>query len=392
MNKKYFWLVLAILLILGGYYGYKKTKSTTTEMQYVTTVVEKGTLVTSVSGSGNVIVDQAANVDPTITGTVASLAVNIGDSVRKGQLLFSIINNQLSVSISRSASSYQSSLSSLESAKASKRQAQADVDTSKTNSAADKEVLRKKLEAAEASVTSAEKNVQSSLADLNFQREEAAKRSVTAPIDGTVNAVNIKNGDDLSKLSSGSSRLVPIIIGDLGTLKAQVEVNEVDIPNVGIGQKATLTFDALPDFTATGKVEKIDALGTITQGVVTYNVTIGFDSLDSRIKPDMSVSVAITTDVKQNVITIPSGALKTQGGASYVEILSGGATVPTQVSVETGAANNTDTEILSGVKIGDNVVTQTINPSTTTSSGATSSSSTKSGSNARIPGIGGFGR
>jgi HlyD family secretion protein len=387
MSKKYLWAALIILVAVGDYYWYKKAYPTATAVEYVTAPAEKGTLITSVSGSGNVIVDQAANIDPTITGTVANLAVDVGDSVKKGQMLFTIVNDQLGVSVSKASSSYQSSLSSLESAKASKRQAQADLDTSKTNSAQDKDVLRKKLEASEASVTSAEKNIQSSLADLNYQREQAGKRNVTAPIDGTVNAVNIKNGDDLSKLSSGSSRLVPIILGDLDTLKVQIEINEVDIPSVSIGQKATLTFDALPDFTATGKVEKMDSLGTITQGVVTYNITIEFDSLDPRIKPDMSVTAAITTDVKQDVVTVPNSAVKAQGGSNYVEVFRGDSVV--QVPVQVGASNDTDTEIISGINPGDEVVTQTISSSDASSSTGTGSSSS---GNTRIPGIGGFGR
>jgi macrolide-specific efflux system membrane fusion protein len=178
---------------------------------------------------------------------------------------------------------------------------------------------------------------------------------------------------------------VPIIIGDLNTLKAVVTVNEVDVPNVSIGQKATLTFDAIPGFTTTGKVEKMDSIGTVAQGVVTYNVTIGFGSIDSRIKPQMSVTAAIITDVKQNVLIVPNSAIKSQGGNSYVQVLNSGNT-PKQVNVEVGAANNTESEIVSGVGAGDKVVTQTINPSATSTTTATSSNGL------RLPGLGGGGR
>jgi RND family efflux transporter MFP subunit len=216
---------------------------------------------------------------------------------------------------------------------------------------------------------------------------------VTSPIDGTVNAVNIKNGDDLSKLSSGSSRMVPIIIGDLNTMKAQVQVNEVDIANVSIGQKAMMTFSAIDGLTASGKVEKMDSLGTLSSGVVSYNVTIDFDSLDPRIKPEMSVSANIITDVKQDAIIIPNGALKTQNGKTYVQVLNSGNT-PQRVSVQVGKSNNTDTEILSGISVGDKVVTQSINSSTKASTSTSSSSSNNrnsSGNGLRLPGLGGTG-
>ena len=244
--------------------------------------------------------------------------------------------------------------------------------------------MKESKDAAEASVASAQQNVSSAAADLANQKLNAAKRNVTSPIDGTVNAINVKNGDDLSKLSSGSSRTVPIIIGDLGTMKAQVQVNEVDIPNVTIGQKAMMTFSAIDGLSVSGKVEKMDSIGTLASGVVTYNVTIDFDTLDARIKPEMSVSAAIITDVKQNVIIVPNAAVKTQSGSSYVEVLNS-STTPTQVAVKTGASNNTDTEITSGLNVGDKVVTQTIS-STATSTTTTSSSNNRNGG-VRIPGL-----
>jgi HlyD family secretion protein len=389
-NKKYI-AIAVLILIIGGYYWYSKSKSGTGQMQYVTATVEKGTITTSVSGSGNVIVDQSSNVEPTITGTVANLAVNVGDKVTKGQLLFNIVNNDLSVSAAKSLTSYQQALSSLESAKANKKQAKQDLNNN-TGGAEGKITLKQKLEASEASVVSAEQGVISARADLANQRSNATERNVTSPIDGTVNAVNIKNGDDLSKLASGSSRTVPIIIGDLSTMKAQVQVNEVDIPNVTIGQKAMMTFSAIDGLEVSGEVEKMDSIGTLASGVVTYNVTIDFDTLDPRIKPEMSVSANIITDVKQNVIVISNSAVKTQNGSSYVEVLNSGNT-PVQANIQTGASNNTDTEITSGINVGDKVVTQTISPTTSTSATSSSSSrSSGSSSNVRIPGVGSLGR
>jgi RND family efflux transporter MFP subunit len=395
LKKKYV-IVILVVLIAGGYYWYSKSNSGTKQVQYVTEAAAKGTLTTSITGSGNVIVDQSSNIDPTITGTVSNLAVNVGDKVKKGQLLFVIDNNDLSVSAAKAESSLQSAINSIESAEVQVKSAKADYSDSKKSgsgkSSADKAVLKKKVDIAEDGVTAAEKSYQATLADYHNTLTNAGKRKVVAPISGTVNAVNIKNGDDLSKLSSGSSRQVPIIIGDLGTLKAQVQVNEVDIPNVDIGQKVTMTFSAIDNFTVTGKVEKMDSLGTLTSGVVTFNVTIGFDTLDPRIKPEMSVSAAIITDVKQNVLIVPSGAIKTQNGTSYVEVFNSGQT-PVQTTVITGSSNNTETEITSGISAGDKVVTQTINPSATSTASTSSSSSNRNGaSSVRIPGLGGGGR
>ena len=394
-RKKYVW-VIVIVLIVGGYYYYKSRQSTTSQVKYVTATAEEGTLTSSVSASGNVIVDQSSNIDPTITGTVANLAVNVGDKVTKGQFLFKIVNNDLSVAVSKSTTSLAQAQSSLESAKASKKQASADYkDAQIKNSGksyADKVALEQKKEADEESVASAEQGLMSAQADLANQRSNAAERRVVSPIDGTVNAVNVKNGDDLSKVSSGNARLVPVIIGDLGTMKAQVQVNEVDIANVSIGQKVMMKMDALNNFETSGVVEKMDSLGTVASGVVTYNVTIDFDSLDPRIKPQMSISSSIITAVKQNVLTVPSSAVKSQSGNVYVEVLNGA--TPEQKNVTVGASNSTDTEIVSGLSEGEKVITQTINSNSSTSSASTSNTGRTGGGGAggiRLPGLGGGG-
>lgn len=384
--KKSYIAIIAIVLVVGGYYWYKKTHSVSTVVTYKTSAVAKGTLTTSISGSGNVVVDQSVNIDPTITGTVTNLAVNIGDSVKKGQTLFTIVNDQLHISVSGAYSSYLQSQQSVESAKASEKQAGYNYDHN-TGGSEQKRILNNQLEAAKQSLEVSNQNVIVAKAKYQSALSDAGKANVTAPSNGTVNAINIKNGDDLSKLSSGSSRTVPMIIGDLGTMKAQVQINEVDVPNVALDQKVMMTFNAISGLSVSGKVEKMDSLGTIAQGVVTYNATISFDTTDPRVKPGMSVSASIITGVKQDVIIVPNSAVKTQsGGGNYVEILKSGETVPTQVNVQIGAVNNTNTEITSGLSVGDPVVTRTINP------GATATTSTSSqGGGARIPGIGGRG-
>lgn len=375
MRKKLIIISAALLVIGGSYYWYKKSNSASTAVEYKTAAAEKGTLTVSVSGSGNVIVDNSANVEPTITGTVTNLSVAVGEKVTKGQLLFEIKNDDLSANVTKAYSSYLQSLSSLKTAKASKTEAQNNYEDANSE---DKAMYKKKRDAAKISVSVAEENIKYALENYNNERSNYADRKVTSPIDGTVNAINIKNGDDLSKLSSGSSRQVPIIIGDLSTLKAQIQVNEVDISNVKIGQKATMTFSAINGFNASGEIEKMDSLGTLASGVVTYNVTIGFDSLDSRIKPEMSVSASIITDTKQGVIIVPNSAVKNKNGNSYVQVLANG--TPQNKTVKVGASNNTQTEIAGDINAGDKVVTQTVNSSASTSS--------TSGSSVRIPGLG----
>ncbi|MDO8743163.1 MAG: efflux RND transporter periplasmic adaptor subunit, partial [Candidatus Azambacteria bacterium] len=194
---------------------------------------------------------------------------------------------------------------------------------------------------------------------------------IRAPFGGVVAKINVKNSDSVS---SGAAVVTFITWQKL----AQISLNEVDIAKIKMGQKATLTFDAIPDLAITGEVAQIDSIGAVSQGVVTYNIQIAFDTQDDRVKPGMSVSAAVITDTKQDVLLAPNAAVKSQGGSYYVE-------TPTRQPVEIGIANDTMTEIISGLKEGDSVVTRTITASTQTNT-------TTPQTGLRIPGMGGGGR
>lgn len=390
MKRKYIVIGAILLVVGGGYYWYKQSSSQTA-VRYVTEAAKTGTLTAAVTASGNISVDQEATVDPGISGTVENLTVKVGDPVKKGQLLFSVDNDQLGVNVAKSLSSLRSAERNVQVAETDLKQAKADLDDAEDDgniSLRSTNLFERKIDDARKSVESARESLASARADYRYQLSIAAKRQVRAPIDGTVNEVNVKNGDDLGRITSGNNSQAAVIVGDLGTLKASVDVNEVDIPQVKVGQKVTMTFNALGDFTATGVVEKIASLGTVSQGVVTYDVTIGFDTLDGRIRPDMSVSASIVTDVKENVLLVPNGAVKSDGEGYSVQVLRNGS--PERRTVEIGANDATNTEITSGLKDGDKVVTQTIDASASSSS----SSSNRSGSSSglRIPGLGGGGR
>ncbi len=209
-------------------------------------------------------------------------------------------------------------------------------------------------------------------------KQNLADCFVRAPSDGIVAEVYVKKGDSGS---SGTKLLTFISKQKL----AEITLNEIDIANVKIGQKATIVFDAIEDLTLTGEVVEVDTLGTATQGVVTYSVKIAFDTEEDRIKPGMSVTADIITDARQDVLLLPNSALKSQQDTYYVELvkvdndelrqqlLAGVSGVvlpeaPELQPVEIGFSNDLYTEIISGLEEGDIVIT-----STTSSSGTQSS-------------------
>jgi len=216
---------------------------------------------------------------------------------------------------------------------------------------------------------------------------------IHAQFDGTISGLTVKKGDAVSPATA---------LGTLITKQkiATVSLNEVDVAKIKLGEKATLTFDAIPDLTLAGEVAEIDAIGTVAQGVVTYNVKIVFDTQDERVKSGMSISAAIITDVKQNILLVPNAALKTQGNTHIAQIvdealspvdLASNATgillknPPRQQSVEIGLSNDDSTEITAGLAEGDRIVVRTIQ-----ATAATTQTSSQSNS-LRIPGLPGGG-
>lgn len=130
-------------------------------------------------------------------------------------------------------------------------------------------------------------------------------------------SVSVDIGASAVMASANSSAALGTIVTDKKL--AQVTINESDIVKIHLGQKATMTFDAIGGLQLTGDVVEVNTLGTVTSGVVTYKVKVAFSTNDPRILPNMSVSVDIITDSKDNVLYVPSQAVKHDANGYYVE-------------------------------------------------------------------------
>lgn len=378
--------IIIILLVGGGYYAYRASTGTKNETRYFLSAAEKGTLIVSVSGSGNIEASDTADVNTDTSGTITTVKAAPGGKVEKGQALIIVKNDEFDIKKDSALSMLNIAKEAVAKAKldrAQKYQDFYDLQQKQKNkpssvSNLDIKIAAQKVREADLAIKSAEIKVRSADFDYAKAKDDAAARTILAPISGSVTAVNIKVGDEVTARGS------LMTITNLEKLFAKVSLNEIDVAKVKLDQKATLSFDAVENLTLTGKVTDIDSLGTITQGVVTYQVKIALDSVDSRIKPGMSVSAAIVTDVRTGAIMIPNSAVKSSNGSSYVEmpneVLPDSSVIGSvngvalnnplrRQPVEIGLSNDTSTEIISGLKAGDQVITRT----TTNSTGQTAS-------------------
>jgi RND family efflux transporter MFP subunit len=396
------WVVLGVVLVAVAAIVIPNLSGGSATTTYTTATVGKTTLNVTVSGTGNGVVSAATEVQPSITGTVKSLSVKLGQSVAAGDLLFKIVNPDLDAAVQRAKASLTQARQQLSNAKASVLQAQNALYKAEHPSAigtasavvdpAAVRIARQQLASAKLGRTGAEQGVVSASSALSQAEDNAAQRTVTAPVSGVITVLNAQNGQSLSGNSSstsgnsaasaGSSANSAVEISDLATLYAQVQINEIDLVNVKVGQAAAVTFDALPDVVESGTVNSIAPTGISSSGVVTYNVNISLINPDPRLRPTMSCTAVITTATHPDALVVPSAAVRSDTTTQGKYVLVGDTTTGaiTQRSVKTGVVVGTQTEILSGLTAGQTVlIGGSGSSSSTTKTGTTGPGGGRSG-------------
>lgn len=182
---------------------------------------------------------------------------------------------------------------------------------------------------------------------------------ITAPFSGTVTVVSGMPGD---QVSPGATALR---IDDLSSLLVDVSVSEVDINRVQVGQLVSLTFDAILGKTYNGTVSEVSTVGTVTQGVVEFSVTVELTDADEQVRPGMTAAVNIMVQQIDNVLLVPNRAVRVIEGQRVVYVLRDNQVQ--QVNLELGASSDVNSEVTGGdLKEGDAII---LNPPTNFTSG-----------------------
>jgi HlyD family secretion protein len=262
---------------------------------------------------------------------------------------------------------------------------------------------------AEQGVVSARNNSESESSDRPFDIEEqrgavtsqqaavaAAQRDVDdatlrAPVAATVSAINGVVGEYLSATSNGTSALAPgsqagipgvdsasaaqaaagvganparpggtqfLVLDNIDAFQVVVPFNESDAATIQQNQKVNVSVDAIPDATLTGTVLSVAPTGTAISGVVTYYVTMVVDKSDPRVKDGQTVRATVVTEELDNVLTVPSAAVRQENGRATVTVLESDGTQKA-VPFEPGKVGADRTQVLSGLREGQQVVLPT---------------------------------
>lgn len=377
---------ITIIFLVWKFFG-----QTSAQISYQTAQVTKGSIIASISESGNVATNNQVTVTSPTDGIITAVYVKNGDSVNAGQNLFSVKSTATPQQQTQAYANYLAAQNTLNSAKSNLNSLQEALFKANQAFVTDKGTANPDTsdpvyieeqaawQQAEANYTNQQGVINQAEAALNnaaIEYDATQDTIVTAPTSGTVANLSATQGSTVSSGNSNSSNSststtssTPVLIlGNFSQLVIKVAVNEVDISKIHTGQKATVTLDALNGKTFVGTVTSIDTIGTNNSGVITYNVYISLLNPPQDIKPGMSATAVIQTQRQDDTLYVPTSAIQTNNGISVVQVMKNGK--PIQQEVTTGIASDTDTQITSGLSEGDTVVTNTfsLNRTTQTSS------------------------
>ena len=352
----------AVVVAAGGL-----PTSAATTTQYLT-----GTVATSASfglafGSpAHLASDTAAGNGSTTTWTATEVKPKVGDVVKKGDVLAKADTADLTRQLSDANND-------IDSAKISLRAAKADL-----SDAEDADVTAQ-IRQAKIAVNNAETQLSKARQTHDDLNEQIKLATISAPIDGTVTAVDVVAGMDAP---SGDA-----IVIDANTFEITADVVESDLASMAVGQTAAVTISAV-DADVNGTVTAIapTAAGDTSGNVVSYAVTVSLADVPATVRAGMTADVTITIDSANDVLTVPAASLRGTEG-DYTVLVVGADGTPTAQPVDVGLVTNTTAEIKSGLTEGQAVVTGVANAQTGT---PTTNGGGFGGPGIGIPG-GGFG-
>lgn len=354
-------VVAGVALVACAAWAALSATSGTSEQapQLQTMPVFRGEFSESVSATGSAQPLTSVVVTPEVDGIIEGVSVALDDHVEAGQTLFSIRNDDVDREVRQAELALRS--------QRIETQAQQDAynelyyaacETGEWD-AANAQLIT--LETARLQLEDAQEAYDASVA-------RAAGRTVTAPVAGSIVVMNAVEGAStaaggLSQGADGTTSSGPLVqIADLSQMTVKVQVNEVDISRIAVGQAARMSFSALPGVMLDGEVTRISTVAAADPygygGVVTYDVEILIPEPVPELKPGMTASVEIMMQYVPDALTVPVSCLMTDDGESYYVYLLTDfeSQTTTRRDVTVGAQSDTTAVIESGIEEGDEVV------------------------------------
>jgi HlyD family secretion protein len=380
-----------VLLIAGGVYAASRggTKIDPSKLAKV----EKGDLAKSVVATGKVEPIIKVQVKSKASGIVKKLMVDASDRVKRGQLLAQLDKDEIEAQVEQARANLQAAEASLKGAEADYERAKVDAEgpdvpllkrayeravgmekagVVSTSSLEDAQrnfemalnkqnVSKAQLLVLKAKVAQSQGQLGRDKANLDQLEEQLRYTDIVSPLDGVVLSRDVEMGDAVSSiLVLGSSATLVMTLGDTSEVYVKGKVDESDIGKVYLGQPARIKVESFKDKSFNGKVTKISPMGVEKDNVTTFEVRVSINNPGGELKAEMTANAEIILEEHKSVLQIPEGAL------IYDKDKKASVEIPDakekegkkKLSVNIGISNGAKTEVLGGLKEGDQVVLQ----------------------------------
>lgn len=354
------WYVVGVIILIAVVSWLWPDSKKKEEVSFVTEKVAPANIQNSITATGSIEPVTEVTVGTQVSGIISKIYVDYNSEVKKGQVIAELDKTNL--------------ISTLNTAKANLNNAESTLSYQTANYKRYKELYDKGLVSADEyenalltykqakeQVTSAKESVQTAQTNLGYA-------TITAPIDGVILSKAVEEGQTVA--ASYNTPELFTVAKDLKDMQVVADVDEADIGNVTEGARVTFTVDAFPNDTFSGTVTQVRQEATETDNVVTYEVVISARNDDLKLKPGLTANVTIYTTEMQGVLSVSNKALRftpvkeTVGnkkivdcnGTSKVWTLEGDKLVAHAVKI--GMTDGTHTQIISGVKEGQTIITE----------------------------------
>ncbi len=332
-----FGVVLLLIIIIVLNIAFKEPG-----VKVETATAEPGSILSKVSGDGQLKAESQVNIQSQTLGTVVKLFVKEGDDVLKGQLLCLLDST---------------------SSKANLELAQAQYEQTALSFARTETLYAKNLISAQDYET-AKSAYRTAKARLEQAQDNYDKTKITAPISGKITQLNIKEGETVMLGTMNNLGTIMMVIADLSKMMCIVNIDETEVPSVKIGAEAIITMDVFPDSQFFGVVTKVGympktSVSSLTDQTTDFEIEVMLDNTLTELRPGMSINAEIITSEKDSILVIPiqaAGRRKLKGKETQTcFVAEKGKAKLTEIT--TGISSESDIEVTSGLSIGQQVVT-----------------------------------
>lgn len=352
------WLIVIVLMVGGGWAALKfkdmkpQTAVTDTASRPTTAQVETRNIRFAVSAAGEIGPAEQVSVRPEINGRIETLPVDLGDRVKRGQVLFTLDDKELQNQRASSMTEIERAKLQLNQAERNFRRAE---DLFKANL-----ISQELFENTRTEFELAKNSVERSQREIAILEERLTKTKISAPFDCTILTRPISMGQAVSGSGGFNSGTEVLTIADLTEMIINAHINQADVTRLSVGETVEVIVEAVAGLKVTGRVERIAPQATLKNNIKGFAVRILLKNVDERVRPGMTANIRIPVASADNVLAVPLAAVFTEKNPDtgdperFVYVTKGESYERRPVQV--GVSDFFFAEIQSGVQAGDVVM------------------------------------